>query len=251
MDVVVRFLLVVAFAAFVAAPRAAAQTDAGTAAYRTGDLAGARQAWTAELDASKSLAGDERARVLYDLGNVAFREGQVLESVGWYTASLRLRPRDADAWANLEHARRVAKLEPADRGDLRATIRRVLGAFTPDEARWLALGGMLACAATLAFEALRGGRGARWLAFGGAAFALLLAAPWIHGAWTDVERPALVIENRVDVRSEPRKDASTVAFAEAGALVEHVDALPGWEKIRLADGTEGWANDAAVFDLAR
>ncbi|MCY2961131.1 MAG: SH3 domain-containing protein [Planctomycetota bacterium] len=222
------------------------------AAYRAGDLARARESWTRVLAAEPRVAGDERARILHNLGNLAFREGRVLESVGWFSASLRLRPRDADTWSNLEHARREAKLDPADRGDLGATLRRLLSAFTPSEARLLALGGLCAWAAALAFEALRGGRTARWFALGGAAFALLLASPWVHGVVTRVDRPALVVEEgKALVRSEPRTEAAVVAEAAAGSEVEEVDALPGWSKIRTAEGLEGWVAATSTFGLAR
>ncbi|MBL8863197.1 MAG: SH3 domain-containing protein [Planctomycetes bacterium] len=230
----------------------AARDASAVAAYRAGDWSAARAEWTALLAAEPRAAGPERARLLGNLGNVAFREGRVLESVGWFTAALRHAPRDTGLWANLEHARRVAKLEPADRGDLRATLRRLLGAFTPAEARLLALGGLALLAAGLSFEALRGGRSGRRAALAGAALALALAAPWIHGAWTALDAPALIVaEARTAVRSEPRESAAVVAEGPAGAEVELVDALPGWAKVRLADATEGWIPEPAVFALAR
>ncbi len=253
MEVWLRCWIVVVLSLLASGSRAQEGRDAAAiAAYRAGDFAAARAAWTELLAAEPRIGGDERGRVLYDLGNLAFREGHTLEAVGWYSASLRLRPRDADTWANLEHARREAKLEPADRGDFRATLRRLVGAFTPGESRLLALFGLLAWAGTLAFEALRGGRAGRWSAIGGAAVALLFSAPWLHGAWTRVDRPALVVEDaKALVRSEPRTDAAVVAEAPAGDEVEVVDALPGWTKVRVADGTAGWVGANAVFELAR
>lgn len=252
------FLLVAAALACTALPapaqESAAPDAAAIAAYRSGDLARARAEWMALLapENDSYFEGRERARILYDLGNVAFREGHPLEAVGWYTASLRLRPRDADAWANLEHARREAQLAPADRGDLRATLDRLLGAFTSAEARLLALGGLLAWAATLAFEALRGSRATRWLARGGAVLALLLAAPWLHGAWTRTAHPHVVVEEgHAVVRSEPRADAAVVAEVTAGEEVEGLDALPAWVKVRAPDGTEGWVGAGSVFALGR
>jgi len=234
-------------------PAPPAPPDVGAiSAYRAGDLAAARAEWTTLLDAEPRLAGPERARILANLGNVAFREGKVLESVGWFTSSIRLRPRDADTWANLEHARRVAKLEPADRGDLGATVQRVLGAFTPSESRLLALVGLIGLGAGLAYEALRGGRTGRWLALGGSAFALLTAAPWIHDVSTRSDSPGLVVEEgQALVRSEPRTDAAVLAEAAAGDDVDMLDSLPGWTKVRISDGNEGWVETGEVFALER
>jgi len=230
------------------APRDAA----AVAAYRGGDLVRARAEWTDLLASQHGLEGRERARILYDLGNVAFRQGHPLEAVGWYTSSLRLRPRDADTWANLEHARREAELPPADRGDLHATLYRLLGAFTSGEARLLALAGLLAWATTLVLEALRGGRALRWMARGGALLALLMASPWLYGVGTRSAHPHIVVEEgHAIVRSEPRADAAVVAEVTAGEEVEALDTLPAWVKVRAPDGTEGWVGAGSVFALER
>ncbi len=235
-----------------AASRPEPRDATAVAAYRAGDLAAAREGWLAVLAAEPRVEGDERARILYDLGNLAFREEHTAEAVGWFTASLRLRPRDADTWTNLERARRAAELEPADRGDLGATVRRLLTAFTRSESHWLTLIGLVGFGAALAFEALRGGRTARWLVLGGAGFAALCAAPALHTAWTRVDHPALVVEDgKALVRSEPRNDAAVVGEAALGTEVETIDALPGWAKVRLGDGTEGWVGERAVFALVR
>ena len=228
-------------------------------AYRRGDYPAAKSLWIAALDAGKDEAGAalpaaERARILYDVGNAAYRSGAPLEAVGWYTASLRLRPRDGDAWANLEHARRTAKLEPADRGDLAATLWRLLTSITPAESEWIALAGAALCAVVLAAEALRGGRLLRRLSLVACALALASLAPWIvHRARSD--RDTLLVieaaEGVAGVRSEPRAEAAVVANAAAGEEVERLDELPGWVKIVAPDGTAGWIESRAAFALRR
>jgi hypothetical protein len=232
---------------------AAASDERAIDAYRRGDMATARTEWTAVLDdAAHPPGGAERARVLYDLGNVAFREGKMLEAVGWYTASLRLRPRDNDTWTNLEEARSRAKLEPADRGDLSSTLRRILRSFTAAEARWFALGGMLVLAAALCFEALRGGRLARWTAVGAALFALCTFAPCVDHSLRAGGRPLLVIQPEgAALKSEPRDKAATTSELTPGGTVEYVDELPEWTKVRTEGGLEGWVPRGAVFALQR
>ncbi len=222
-------------------------------AYRRGDLATARTEWLSVLDdTAHPPSGAERARVLYDLGNVAFREGRTLEAVGWYTASLRLRPRDPDTWTNLEEARSRSKLDPADRGDLASTSKRLLGSFTAAEARWLALFGMLVLAAALAFEALRGGRLARWSAVGAGLFAILACLPCFDHWLREGRRPMLVVQpDGTACKSEPREKAATTFELAPGAIVRHVDDLPDWTKVRVDDGLEGWVPRSAVFALER
>lgn len=220
-------------------------------AYRAGDLESARTHWTELLPA---VEGAEKARILYDLGNVAFRSKRPLEAVGWYTAALRLSPRDEDAWTNLEHARREAGLEPADRGDLVATLRRVLLALTRTESELLAAGAALAWALLLAAEALRGGRLWRRLAFAGGAGVALLFLPYLAHLATETPDPVLTIapkERPIEVHSEPRTEAAAIAQVGPGVELERTDELPGWAKVELEDGTQGWVEAAQVFALRR
>lgn len=234
-------------------PSAHAGDSKAIDAYRKGDLASARTEWLAVLDdAANPPAGAERARILYDLGNVAFRDGKTLEAVGWYTAALQLRPRDADTWSNLEEARSRAKLEPADRGDLSSTLRRVLRSFTDSESRWLAFTGIVALAAALAFEALRGGRMGRWTAIGAALAAIVLCLPCIDHSLRHGHARLLAIEpDKANVRSEPRAKAAVIDELPAGTEVEFLDELPDWTKVRLQDRNEGWVEKRMLFALDR
>jgi tetratricopeptide (TPR) repeat protein len=132
-----------------------------TDAYRNGDfknLSTARVLWSDEL-ADPSLADEagKRARLCYNLGTLCLREGKNMEAVAWFSAALRLRPRDADTWANLEVARLNAGLDVADRGDLKASVEQLLNSLTKQESSLLALFGLLPLALALAYEALRGG----------------------------------------------------------------------------------------------
>lgn len=226
--------------------------DAAVAAYRQGDLAGARAEWMALLEGADAPQGPERGRVLYDLGNVAFRQGKTLEAVGWYTSAQRYRPRDGDTWANLEEARSVAHLEPADRGDLSSTLRRVVRSVTAAESGWVAVCGLVLCAGALAFEALRGGRMGKWVAIAGVGVTLLAGIPWVDAVARTHGDPVMVVESdKASVFSEPREKATVVAEVAAGMSVERIDELPDWVKVRTDSGAEGWVKSASVFALRR
>lgn len=226
--------------------------ERAAAAYRGGDLETARTLWSELLAAGGSDA--ERARIAYDLGNVSFREKKELEAVGWYTASLRLRPRDDDTWANLEHARREAGLEPADRGDLSATARRLLEAPTAGESVMLALCGTVVFGALLALEAVRGGRAWRRLAWFGAVIAAVCFAPFVWQRASAERDPVLTIapkERPLVVHSEPRADAAAIATLAPGERHERLDQLGDWTRVALDGGASGWARSNEVFALRR
>lgn len=226
---------------------------AAEAAYRQGDFSNAKGSWLAVLeDGGGPNAPDERARILYNLGNTAFRAGQTLEAVGWYTASLRLRPRDAETWQNLEHARSAAKLDPADRGDLSATAHRLFTSLTRAESEWLVLATVIAWAGVLAMEALRGGRLWRRLAWVGALVVAVSFVPLAFGLARDHgDRMLAIQEQKLAVKSEPRADAAVIAEVTPGDEVLRLDTLPDWTKVELAEGAVGWVESRAVFALDR
>ena len=225
--------------------------EAGEAAsaYRAGDYDTARSLWLAEL--SEGAAPRERARLSYNLGNVAFRSGDTAEAIGWYTASLALAPRDADAWANLELARAEAGLEPADRGDLASTVQRVATSMTLAESEWLLFATLGLFAFCLAGEALRGS--ATWRRLSLLAFLMcgLVAIPWTWNLVRSGRHPMLVVADATAARSEPRPDAKRLEELTLGTEVEKLDELPGWIQVRDPDGERVWVRDNAVFDLAR
>jgi tetratricopeptide (TPR) repeat protein len=228
---------------------ARARFDEGVRAYAQADWAAAERAWRECLE-STGPGGPSRAQVLYDLGNAAYRQQRPLEAVAYFTASLRLAPRDRDAWHNLELARREAGLEPADRGDLAATARRLATSLTAAESGRLVLvlGGLLALA--FVWEALRGGAPAR------ASIAVAVVAVAAAGAqWTWLRsREArdlwlVCAREGAPLRSEPREAAATIARLAPASEVERVDELPGW--LRVKDGASvGWIESADAIAIA-
>lgn len=227
---------------------AAIDSDA-VEAYRAGDHAAALARWD-ELLCTRELAEAERSRLLYNAGNAAARGGEWLAAVGYYSEALAGTPRDGDLWANLEHARREAGLEPEDRGDLAATLGRLLSAWTESEARWIAALGMVLLAAVLAHEALRGGRSGRTLAWVGLGLALLMSAPLARHVLADeAQRVFIISDGPIALRSEPRADAQVLERAKAGTWHRELDRLGGWIGVRTRSGAKGWVPMSGVLAL--
>ncbi|MDF1797645.1 MAG: SH3 domain-containing protein [Planctomycetota bacterium] len=221
---------------------------AAVEAYRAGDHATARTLWEGLL-AEPSLSDAERARVSYDLGNLAFRGERFLEAVARYHATIELSPRHADAWHNLELARSRAGLEAADRGDLAATIERLLAAPTETElarASWLLLALLLLA---IAWEIRRGGllpKLAAWGLFGLLVAGLGLAFVRDSNA---LERPAMVVASGgAPLRAEPDRGLEVTESLAPGERVEVLDQLGIWTRVRSGDAT-GWLEADRVLEL--
>jgi len=224
--------------------------DPAVSAYRSGDYPSASVLWERALE--QAVAPAERSRLCFNLGNAAYRQGEVTMAVAWYTASLRLAPRDADAWANLELARAEAGLEPADTGDLTATLWRGLTSFTRPEGEWLALLGIALLVLALLGEALRGGLLWGRLAWTTAGLALLLSLPLARHLVIDTEADAMIVASTgAQGRSEPRPDAKRLERLAQGLEVTVVDHVPGWVRVQSAAERRLWVSEASVMSLHR
>jgi len=218
--------------------------------YRARDWSGAELAWQQAL--ALELSGETRARVCRNLGNAAYRQDDLPRAVGWFEAARRLAPRDRDTWANLELARRKLQWAPADRGDLRAWIERLLRAWTAREAELLAWLGLVPLVACAAWEALRGGRAARFALAAALLLACACAAPHFEREFAARGGECLVLaRDGGALRAEPDPALPAVARLEAGARAWQIDVWPGWVRVESADGARGWIPDEQVFALER
>lgn len=239
---------------FVSGASARGQSDAGERAanlYREGRYELAQELWRAQLDAAAEQ-GTEPADALYNLGNAAFRLRKPLEAAAWYTAAIRVQPRNEAAWHNLEFVRREAGLEPADRGDLTATGLRFASSLTLAESERvvLALAGLLAF--VLAWEALRGGAAPRALAWILAGCLALALVPWAWQLQQGGRDTLFIVQPEgAAVLSEPRDGATLVSRAAAATEVMRTDSLPGWWRVQTEDGASGWIVASSAQALQR
>jgi hypothetical protein len=240
-------LVLLCLAPALRAQDAAADFERGAELYRSGEFAAADAAWRETLATVEE--GPLRAQLEYNLGNVAYRRGDALQAVAWYTASLTRRPRHAGTLANLDLARAEAGLPPRDSGGLTSALVRSVGAFDAAEAGWMGLGGVLVLLVALAYEALVGGFSGRLAAFFGAFVALVLLGPLaLHALRSDAPRAMVVVEGGLVGREDPRQDGARIADVAAGAVVVVEDRYLDWRRVR-SDGQVLWVPEDGLFVL--
>jgi len=229
-------------------PQAGESFERGVEAYRRGDQAEAAALWRTCLE--EELPAEDHARVAYNLGNAAWRTGNPLEAVAWYTIALRGEPRNADIWHNLEFVRAEAELEPADRGDLRSTWHRLMTSVTHAESRVLVLLALVPLLLALLGEAWFGGKVWRLLSLACLGLTVLLSLPWVgHVLDEEADLVLVVRTSPVALRSEPRRELEPIAQLDPGAAVTRIDALPGWARVETDDGVRGWLQEDVIFPL--
>lgn len=229
---------------------AQATFDEALRAYRAGDATSAQALFEGLLDAE--LDAGTRGPVLYNLGNVHFRAGRFAHAVAAYTAAVESLPRSRAAWDNLELARAKAGLDPADRGDFKATVQRLVMAVRPGE---LALAGWVLVALLAGACLLEMWRGGAWLKTLIVGCVALVAVDliWLHFASARLAAaPAMVVESAT-LYAEPNTEHTLGRRAALGERVEVLarqgerGARGAWVKVRGDEGT-GWLRDNELFD---
>ena len=203
-------------------------------AYREGRWAAAHSLYTTAL----ADPATPRGPVLFNLGNCAYRAGQVPEAIlYWRRAQLRA-PRAEQIAFNLRRAEQELGIPAPSRAWHEWT--------TPYEL--LGIGIVLQAAGILVF--LTSKRRGRRVGAG----LLVLLTVWPAGiamakACADQPANAVVFPARVSLRPEPHSEAGSIATLPAGSLVRIVAMSERWALVEGGD-SRGWIdrNGVALVD---
>jgi tetratricopeptide (TPR) repeat protein len=219
----------------------------GQIAYASGEYASAILLFDSVATAYNS------AGLQYNLGNCHFKLGDVPRAILHYERALRLEPGAEDVRANLDLARQqvVDRVNDLPGFALGATWSKLRGGEDVDHwarrAWWacLALFTFLAAAVFLQVRLLR------QLFFGLAAFAFLatlvsIGFAAVRNAEVDNASEAIIMDPKVDVRSEPRSAGTVLFVLHKGTKVTIAKEQDTWYEVRLANGSVGWMPSTSV-----
>jgi tetratricopeptide (TPR) repeat protein len=219
----------------------------GNEAYRAGRYEEAASAYQRILD-----GGVRDPRVHYNLGNAFFKLGRLGAAILHYERAVRLDPSDRDARENLEFARglirdRVPEPEipypvQALKGivDALSIDRVTLGFLLP----YLLAGGLLG-----GLPLAHGYARRRALGYGAAAagvVALLAGGAFAYKAHDVTSERAIVMQDRVDVRSGPAQDNTVLFTLHEGTRLMVRNKREGWCQISLPNALSGWVPAATL-----
>jgi len=219
----------------------------GNAAYKGGHF---DQAVTAYQEVLAYGVADPR--VLYNLGNTYFKMGKIGQAIVQYERALRLAPSDQEIRDNLELARgqihdrppepelqypiRVARdtLEMLPSGPLTATFLIL----------WFAATGFAGAVPLVRAWDRRRVLGLAALAFG--LLALTAGAAVAYQVRIEAAAVAIVLTDKVDVRSGPGEENALLFTLHEGTRVELGDRLDAWVHVNLSNGLSGWVPSSSI-----
>jgi tetratricopeptide (TPR) repeat protein len=235
----------------VAAPPSIAAAPAGNtpdALFAAGNTAYGEERYNEAVEAYQKVLGFgiSDPRVLYNLGNSWFRLGRLGPAILNYERALRLDPADRETRDNLQLSRGLIR-DRVGEPELQYPIRLVrdtLDSVPTTTIAWVFLGFLWGTAAVAGAIPLAGTWiGRRILAYAVVAIGLLALTTGVallYRGRQDVAPIAIVLEDRIDVRSGPGEENTILFTVHEGTRVDLRNSLDQWVQVSLPNGLSGW-----------
>ena len=225
--------------------------DSATKAYNEGNYLDAIDNYHEILK-----SGQHSAEVYFNLGNSYYKANKIGPSIYYYEKALLLNPNDAEILSNLSFAQKMTidAIKPMPETSISRIVASVKNILTFDQWAYTAVIFMILFVVLyLAFYFFRFADKKR-IAFIVSMICLLgmvisiLFAVFQYRDYTQTQ-PAIIFATEAAVKEEPNNRSATLFDLHEGSKVYVEEKLNDWNKIRLADGKNGWilANDLRLI----
>ena len=197
--------------------------------------------------------GYESPELYYNLGNAYYKTHKIGPAVLYYNRALKLAPRDEDIRHNLElvNLRVVDRIPSIPELFYIRYFKSFRNLFGTGTLFWITAIFYVLTILSIVLALLVRNRGfrnvSRQLAWALGIVFLVFAFTLGTKAWAQTHTvEAVVLAQKVDVKSAPAKDGTLVFSLHEGVKVRIEQKTNGWFEIKLADGKEGWLPAKAV-----
>ena len=219
----------------------------GNKAYNTADYENAISLYEQTLK-----IGKHSADVYYNLGNANYRLNKVAESVYYFEKAILMRPNDKDIITNSTFANNMTidAIEKIPVSQIDQIRNSIIETFSFDI--WTFFTVILLWIFTILFLAylffIRA-RLKRIFFFSSLSILLLFILSFSITYSIDQNEKnkkfAILFSKQTDIWSEPNQQADRLFVLHEGAKMQLLDSLEEWQKIRIANGSEGWIKEAS------
>ncbi|OYU80921.1 MAG: BatE protein [Flavobacterium sp. BFFFF1] len=236
---------------FVSFSFAQGEFEKGNASYRKGDYADAVASYENVLSTKK-----HSAELYFNLGNAYYKLNKIAPAIYNYEKALLLDPNDAVILNNLKFAQKAAidDVREVPHVGFTKMLENLAATFAYDSWAWIAV--VFAFASLLFFIGyyFSGNTLRKRIYFVGMFVAVFVIAVSVGSAILSKdaasdERNAIVFEDVLPVKAEPKTDAPDAFVLHEGTKVAVVDTLDVWRKVKLPDDTQGWVPSNAIKEI--
>jgi len=225
--------------------------EEGNTAYNNGDFFKAVTLYEQIL-----LTGKHSASLYFNLGNAYYRLNKVAESIYNYEKARQLDPENEDFKVNSAFAQNMTidAIEPLPESQL-SQVQNSLYALA-SASIWSKIVVLFVWLFAIFFSIylLNKTIKLKRLFFVLSLFSLVLflssfTIKFFANAEQENKKYAIIFSNEINIWSEPNLRAEIQFTLHEGTKVELLDSLDEWEKIRIANGSEGWIKNASLKSL--
>ena len=225
--------------------------EEGNTAYNNGDFFKAVTLYEQTL-----LTGKHSASLYFNLGNAYYRLNKVAESIYNYEKARQLDPENEDFKVNSAFAQNMTidAIEPLPESQL-SQIQNSLYALA-SASIWSKIIVLFVWLFAIFFSIylLNKTIKLKRIFFVLSLFSLILflssfTIKFFANAEQENKKYAIIFSNEINIWSEPNLRAEIQFTLHEGTKVELLDSLDEWEKIRIANGSEGWIKNASLKSL--
>ena len=225
--------------------------EKGNELYRNNQFQEAIQEYESVLKTNK-----QSAELYFNLGNSYYKLNKVAPAIYNFEKALLLKPNDKDILNNLVFAQKlqIDEVKEVPEVGFGKILNNLTASRHYNSWAWIAVWGSFAV--LVFFIGYYFSYRTIWkrIFFGGMFFSLSVLVFAVFFAISEknnelMYRPAIVFDERVEIKSEPKPDASVAFYLHEGTKVEVKENLDNWRKIALPDGTNGWIRKNSIKEL--
>jgi tetratricopeptide (TPR) repeat protein len=220
----------------------------GNSEYQKGNYEAAERCYSQILN-----SGFDSGSLYYNLGNACFKQKRLGYAIYYWEKAKHKLPADREIRENLELANLliVDRIEISDNPWLLRILAGVAGLFTAKQEAWIVLGLLFAANIFLALYLLaKNPRHSFRALLGSIGLGLLFLIFACSLSWKIYEQEyrqnAVVVEQKVDVRSGPGSENIAVFTIHEGITVRVHGSNNDWYQISLPNGWSGWLRKDSI-----
>lgn len=200
--------------------------------------------------------GEHSAALYYNLGNACYKLNRIAPSIYYYEKARLLDPNDADIKNNLLFAQQMTidAIETVPKPLFSKLAGSSIGRLSYNSWALVAVAAMFLFVAGFLLYYFSARHYIKRSFFALSAIFLLLCTLSFGFAYYQYQqgknqRPAIIFEKEISVRTEPNTRSEVVFLLHEGTRVNVEEEMEGWKKIRLSDGKTGWLPEETLKEV--
>lgn len=205
-----------------------------------------------QIEAQQIVSSD----LFYNIGNVNYKLNKVAPAIYYYEKALQLNPSHEDASFNLGFAQRMAldNIEPLPKTFLQKFRDAIILKLTYNLWAWVGVILLFLFAVLFLMYHFAYSSARKRLYFVSSLVSVFLALVSIAFAYRNYHyvlntNYAIVFVQQADVKTAPTNSSAVNFELHEGTKVQVLESLDNWNKIKIADGKEGWILTNAIREL--